>query len=79
MKKGKTHENGIKEDPWTGVITSCETKTSPSWPAQFASGSREEGDKHIKGGSQDRLRPLLWGWLARIRSLILSLLNKTEL
>ena len=39
MKKGKTHENGIKEDPWTGVITSCETKTSPSWPAQFASGS----------------------------------------
>ena len=58
QRKEKARENGTK-DPQTGVITLRETKMSPSWPAQFASGSREEGDKHIKGGSQDRLRPLL--------------------
>ena len=36
QRKGKTHENETKENPWTGVRTSGETNTPPSWPAQFA-------------------------------------------
>ena len=42
--KGKSCENGTKENPWTRVRNSGETNTSPSWLAQFAKGrlSREE-------------------------------------
>ena len=51
-----------KENPWTGVKSLRETNTPPSWLAQFAQGrlSREETE-HIKRGSQEGLRPLLWG------------------
>ena len=36
QRKGKAHENGTKENPWTGVRTSGETNMAPSWLAQFA-------------------------------------------
>ena len=36
QRKGKGHENGAKENPWTGVRTSGETNMAPSWLAQFA-------------------------------------------
>ena len=34
--KEKARENGTQEDQWIRMITSCETNTPPSWPAQFA-------------------------------------------
>ena len=44
QRKGKACENRTKENPWTGVRTSGETNTPPSWLDQFAQGrlSREE-------------------------------------
>ena len=36
QRKGKACENGIKENPWTGVRISGKTNTPPSWPARFA-------------------------------------------
>ena len=35
QRKGKALENGTKENPWTGVRTSDETNTPPSWLAQL--------------------------------------------
>ena len=29
QRKGKAHENGTKENPWTGVRTSGETNSLP--------------------------------------------------
>ena len=82
QRKRKAQENGTKENPRTEVRTSGEANTPPSWLAQFAQGklSREE-TKLIKGGSQDRLRPLLWGWPTPMPRgcIILCLPNKTVL
>ena len=36
QRKGKACENRTKENPWTGVRTSGETNTPPSWLDQFA-------------------------------------------
>ena len=36
QRKRKACKNGTKEKPRTGVRTSGETNTPPSWPAQFA-------------------------------------------
>ena len=36
QRKGKSYENGTKENPWTRMRNSDETNTSPSWLAQFA-------------------------------------------
>ena len=35
QRKGKDLENRTKENPWTGVRTSDETNTPPSWLAQL--------------------------------------------
>ena len=35
-KKTTEHKNGTKENPRTGVRTSGETKTPPSWLAKFS-------------------------------------------
>ena len=36
QRRGKGHENGAKENLWTGVRTSGEINMAPSWLAQFA-------------------------------------------
>ena len=47
QRREKACENGAKANPWTGVRTSGETKTAPSWLAQFAEG-RLSGEKTNK-------------------------------
>ena len=46
-KRKNACENRTKENRWTGVRTSGETKTAPSWLAQFAEG-RLSGEKTNK-------------------------------
>lgn len=49
QRKGKSPENGTKENPRTGVRTSGEINTPAYWLAQFAQGRlRGEEEKHIK-------------------------------
>ena len=36
QRRKKACKNGAKENPWTGVRTSGEKITPPSWIAQFA-------------------------------------------
>ena len=82
QRKGKGHENGAKENLQTGMRNSDETNTPLSWLAQFAQGRLiGEETKSIKRGSQDGLRPLLWGQpaLTPQECTILCLPNKTEL
>ena len=69
QKRRKTHENGARENPWTGVRTSGETNTPLfGQPNLHRVGSRVGvRNKLIKGGSQDRLRPFLWGWPTLMR------------
>ena len=60
QRKGKACKNGSKENPWTGVRTSGKKKhthflASPIFIGQAQWG----GNKCIKKGSQDGLRPLL--------------------
>ena len=43
----KARENGTKDNWWTGVRTSGETNTPPSWLARFASSRLKEGRRQI--------------------------------
>ena len=61
QRKGKTHENETKENPQTGVRTSGETNTPPSWPAQFAQAQGEVGRQIYKRRKPRWIEPLLWG------------------
>ena len=54
QRKRKACKNGTKENPWTGVRTSGETNTPPSWLAQFAQG-RLSGEE-TKGGKRRRIK-----------------------
>ena len=47
QRRKKACENGAKENPWTGVRTSGETNTLPSWLAQFAAGRLKVGETNI--------------------------------
>ena len=47
QRRKKSCENGAKENPWTGVRTSGETNTPPSWLAQFAEGRLKVGETNI--------------------------------
>ena len=47
QRREKACENGAKANPWTGVRTSGETNTSPSWLAQFAYGRLKMGETNI--------------------------------
>ena len=50
------------KNPQTRVRTSGETNMPPSWLALICIGQAKGGGqtRHIKRGSQDVLRPLLW-------------------
>ena len=60
QRKEKACKNGTKENPWTGGITSGE-QTCPLHGQLnlHRAGSRQGGDKCIKGGSEEGLKPLL--------------------
>lgn len=79
-KKGKAHENRSKENLQIGVRTSDEANMPPTWLAQFAKAKLSGKEtKYIKRGSQNLLRPLLWGWptFTPPGYTLLCLLNKT--
>ena len=60
QRKGKAHKNGTKANPnekkW--VLEVKQTHPLLGHSNLHRAGSRWGGDKCIKGGSQDRLRPL---------------------
>ena len=63
--KGKAHKNGTKENLWTGVRTSGETNTLPSWLAQFSLGRLKVGRRQMyKRRKPRRIEAFLWGQLA---------------
>ena len=63
QRKRKAHKKGTKEKFTDLSKNLSETNTPPSWLALLYIGqAQERGEKCIKRGSQDRLRPLLWGW-----------------
>ena len=78
QRKENAPQNGTKVNLRTRVRISGETNSPPGWPSLHRADA-EGGDKWIKGGSQDRLRPLLWGWpaLTPRGCTFLCLLNKT--
>ena len=63
QRKRKAHKKGTKENLETRVRTSGKTNTTPFLVSPICIGqARGEETKRVKRGSQDRLRPLLWGW-----------------
>ena len=62
QRKGKAHENVSKENLQAGVRTLGEANMLPTWLTQFVKGKLSGKEtKCIKRGSQNGLRPLLWG------------------
>ena len=63
QRKEKVCENGARENPQTRVRTSGEKTAQFAWGR--IKGGRgwwwRRGAEHMKGGSQDKLRALLWG------------------
>ena len=80
--KDKEREKPVKmeqkENPRTGMRTSGETNSPPGQPSLLRAVSGG-GDKCMKTGSQDGLRPPHWGQPALMprRCTFLCLLNKT--
>ena len=61
QRKGKVHKNGTKENPWTRVRTSGETKHATFLASPICIGQAQGGgDKTYK---KRKPRPFLWGRL----------------
>ena len=82
QRKGKTHKNGTKENPWTSVRTSGETKhatflASPIFTGQAQWGSRQTYKKRKPRWIE--ASPLGSAHPYASRVYYFYLLNKTEL